>query len=218
MRDEIGRRVRQALAESGLSMSEVGRRLGISPQSVRAWKIGQAVPSIDRLGELSKITGKSLAWLQGSDSATEEFPDENDRTVKIPLFSAYASAGSGIESFDGDQIVKLVVVDKDWLRLNVHCTSVNNINLITVNGDSMEPTLKDGDVIFVDTGITSFRSDSIYVARINGELFVKRFQKLPNGNLMMISDNTRYRSFELERSEDVTLIGRVCFHWAAERL
>lgn len=216
MKTEIAKRVQQAIEESGLSMSEIGRRLGISPQSVRAWKIGKAMPSLDRLSDLASATGKSLAWLQGVEESPEATNDDN--FVSIPLYDAAASAGPGNESFEGDQIVKLVVVDRNWLRMNVNCSSERNLNLIMACGDSMEPTLTDGDVLFVDTGVTHFRSDSIYVARINGELFVKRFQKLPNGRLMMISDNKKYRSFELSPDDEVDLIGRVCFHWAAERL
>lgn len=217
MKEEIAKRVQQAIAESDLSMSEIGRRLGISPQSVRAWKIGKAMPSIDRLADLARATGKSLAWIQGADVSMDQVEDD-DNNVSIPLFNASASAGPGSIPFDGDQIVKLVVVDKQWVRMNVNCTSTKNLSLITASGDSMDPTLRDGDVLFVDTGVTTFRSDSIYVARVNGELFVKRFQKLPNGRLMMISDNEKYRSFELSPDDEVDLIGRVCFHWAAERI
>lgn len=217
MKDEIAKRVRQSLAECDLSMSEIGRRLGISPQSVRAWKIGKTMPSIDRLSELAKVTGKSLAWMQGADDDPIAAKDDED-IVSIPMYDASASAGNGIEAFNGDQIVKRIDVKGQWLRTNVNCSSVANLTLITVSGDSMEPTLRDGDIIFVDTGITIFRSDSIYVARINGELFVKRFQKMPNGRMMMISDNQRYETFELSPEDDINLIGRVCFHWAAERM
>lgn len=217
MKTEIAKRVQQAIEESGLSMSEIGRRLGISPQSVRAWKIGKAMPSLDRLADLASATGKSLAWIQGMEISSDN-SGTDESVVSIPLYDAAASAGPGNESFEGDQIVKLVVVDRNWLRMNVNCSSERNLNLIMACGDSMEPTLTDGDVLFVDTGVTHFRSDSIYVARINGELFVKRFQKLPNGRLMMISDNKKYRSFELSPSDEVTLIGRVCFHWAGERM
>lgn len=216
MKEKIATRVQQAIAESGLSMSEIGRKLGISPQSVRAWKIGKALPSLDRLSDLAQITGKSLAWIQGSENNPSPLTD--DDTVTIPLYDASASAGYGVTAFDGDQVVKQVIVDRKWIKMNINCSSVNNLNLITVSGDSMVPSLNDGDVIFVDTGVKNFRSDSIYVARINGELFVKRFQKLPNGRLMMISDNERYKSFELTPDDEVELIGRVCFHWGAERM
>lgn len=217
MKEEIAKRVNQAITESGLSMSEIGRRLGISPQSVRAWKIGKAMPSLDRLTDIARATGKSLAWIQGVEVSSNQV-EGDEETVSIPLYDAAASAGNGLTSFDGDQIVKLVVVDRQWVRMNINCSSTRNLNLICVSGDSMDPTLRDGDVLFVDTGVTTFRSDSIYVARVNGELFVKRFQKLPNGRLMMISDNDRYKSFELSPDDEVDLIGRVCFHWAGERM
>lgn len=217
MKTEIAKRVQQAIEESGLSMSEIARRMGISPQSVRAWNIGKALPSLDRMSDLAHVTGKPLAWLQCVSNNLTTSTNEED-TVAIPLFDAAASAGPGNEPFEGDQVVKLVVVDRHWLRMNVNCSSERNLNLIMASGNSMEPTLTDGDVLFVDTGVSYFRSDSIYVARVNGELFVKRFQKLPNGRLMMISDNKKYRSFELSPGDEVTLIGRVCFHWAGERM
>ena len=55
-------RLRRARKESGLSQIELGRRLGVSGQSVKEWEAGRSSPQFDRLKDISKVTGKPIAW------------------------------------------------------------------------------------------------------------------------------------------------------------
>ena len=218
MTNIIANRISQAIEESGKSMSEIARQLGITPQSVRAWKIGKTIPDLSRFPSIARVTGKSIQWLQGisDDDTTEEPP--GDEIISIPVYDAKASAGNGFMDFCGDQVVRRIDIDKNWLRKNINFSSLQNLSVITVNGDSMCPTLDDGDFILVDTGVTEMKSDAVYVASVNDEIFVKRFQKRPDGKLLMISDNKRYESFVIGPESKVRINGRVCHHWHGEKM
>ena len=80
-----------------------------------------------------------------------------------------------------------------------------------MSGDSMEPTLRRGDMILVDCRITSPDVDGVYIVRINGVMLVKRLQILP-GNLIRVStDNPAFLSFEIRTNDErkaMTIVGR----------
>jgi phage repressor protein C with HTH and peptisase S24 domain len=92
-----------------------------------------------------------------------------------------------------------------------------NLSLIAVDGDSMDPTLGDGDDIMVDHS-APFRPlrDGIYVLRMDDVLLVKRIAMGPSGKLTIRSDNPQYPDWDDVKPESVNIIGRVV--WTGRRL
>jgi phage repressor protein C with HTH and peptisase S24 domain len=91
------------------------------------------------------------------------------------------------------------------------------VSLIRVEGDSMQPTLNDGDDIMVDKGaaLKPLR-DGIHVIRIDGVLMVKRLAPAPGGRLSVLSDNPAYPSWLDRDPAEVQVVGRVV--WVGRRL
>jgi len=88
------------------------------------------------------------------------------------------------------------------------------LSVIEVEGDSMEPTLRDGDEILVDRTPRPMRA-GIHVIRLDDVLLVKRLEPGPAGILRIISDNPAYPRAERSLS-DVGIVGRVV--WKGGRL
>lgn len=214
MKQDLTDRIRIAIDESGKSMSAIAREMGITPQAVRAYREGISIPSMDKLDGLAKATGKSSEWIHLGIG-----DKENHQTgiISVPLLEVSASAGTGFMNFS-EQVVRRVDFYEDWLKQNVRYSKGSNLDLISASGDSMEPTINSGDILLVDHGINEVLYDSIYVAMVNGELYVKRFQKTPSRSLLMISDNPKYRAFELKPEDDVRIIGRVVYYWTGGTL
>lgn len=59
-------------------------------------------------------------------------------------------------------------------------------------GESMEPGVRDGDALLVDTVDRTFRDFGIYVIEARGERLVKRVQRKFDGGLILISDSKMY--------------------------
>ena len=78
----------------------------------------------------------------------------------------------------------------------------------------MEPLLRDGDEILVDTAPRPLR-DGIYVARLDEALLVKRIALGRGGTVSLISANPAYPPIEAPRDE-LDVIGRVV--WKSGRL
>ena len=84
------------------------------------------------------------------------------------------------------------------------------MRIIQVDGYSMIPLLlPDSWVIFEESDV--WRGDGLYVLNYDNELMVKLLQKLPNGNLEIISANKDYKSFVIERDTQsvVRIVGKV---------
>ncbi|EAI5648205.1 helix-turn-helix domain-containing protein [Campylobacter fetus] len=125
-------------------------------------------------------------------------------TVYVPFFKDGAvSAGFGTEDFGND--CDFLPFKKQDLRLMFNAHSTANLAVIPCMGNSMQPTIEEGElVVFQQDGTQS--EGAIYVVRFENELFVKRLKKRP---LQLISDNATYEPISLSESQSFEILGRV---------
>ena len=211
------RRVVAALKATGLSQNEIARRIGVTPGAVNHWFNESMVKSnvTDQyIPAIARLTGRSELWLISGIGDEGDIDIVDSDVISIPMLDVRASAGGGTLLFEDERILRRIDVDINWLRAQCRFSHPSNLSTITATGDSMAPTIEDGDFLLVDTGIDSIRSDSIYVARVNDCIYVKRFQVTPRGSLLMLSDNPRYKEFEVDPERDqLCVIGKVVYQW-----
>ena len=118
--------------------------------------------------------------------------------IIIPLLENAASAGYGAGLGEDDTPIRYVQVPR-FLAKYPHLTS------LPVKGDSMEPTLHDGDLVICDGG--GWDGDGIYVLKTFETAYVKRVQISSKG-YEVISDNKMYQSFT-ESVENLSILGKV---------
>jgi hypothetical protein len=134
----------------------------------------------------------------------------------VPRLDIGASAGAG--AFDGDEQVEAhIAFDPAWLR-RVACGAPDQLSIICVRGDSMAPTLDDGDDILVDRGDGAERMrDGVYVLRVDDALVVKRLAVNPAARTLTIrGDNPAYPPWPDCDAGAVEIVGRVV--WAGRRI
>ncbi|BBF68083.1 peptidase S24 [Sphingobium sp. 3R8] len=135
--------------------------------------------------------------------------------VAVPRLALGASAGQG--SLDEDeQAAGVMAFDARWLRhLGVR---PQRVSIIRVDGESMAPTLNDGDDIMVDHDDDAGRlRDGVYVLRLDGVLMVKRVAMGPRrGWFSVVSDNPHYPDWADIDPALVDIVGRVV--WSGRRL
>jgi phage repressor protein C with HTH and peptisase S24 domain len=136
--------------------------------------------------------------------------------VQIPVLDVEASAGHGalaeMESKSGQ-----FGFDEGWLR-KLTPSKASSLSIIHVHGDSMEPTLNDGDEVMVDLGDGQSRlRDGIYVLRMDDALNVKRVAIEPQGRrISVLSDNPAYPSWRGLERRSINIVGRVL--WFGRKL
>ncbi|MDE2341126.1 MAG: helix-turn-helix transcriptional regulator, partial [Alphaproteobacteria bacterium] len=126
-----------------------------------------------------------------------------------------AAAGAG-GVLDDDALLARVGFDAGWLR--GQRLRADMLSVISVQGDSMEPTLAAGDDILVDRSDGAARlRDGIYVLRADDGLLVKRIAvNALNRRIIIRSDNPAYPDWPDCAPGDVGIIGRVV--WVGRRL
>jgi hypothetical protein len=155
---------------------------------------------------LARFFGVSEADLGGA----EEKSSGGD-WVDVSCLALGASAGPGALAVD-ERTIGAFRFSRRWLRQQG--LEPRMLSAIAVDGDSMEPTLRDGDEILVDATPRPLR-DGIHVVRTVGALLVKRLETGRPGLVVLKSDNPAYDPIELPLYE-VEVVGRVV--WKGGRL
>lgn len=156
-----------------------------------------------------------------SNVVAADFSRRRADMVDIPRLDVAGSMGLGIaRPDDHEDVIDRLRVSTAWLRRNINATSHASLAVITGYGDSMEGTFSDGDLLLVDRGITDIKIDAVYVLALNGELYIKRLQRRPDGTILMLSDNEKYKPYEIKDGEldRFEVLGRVLLAWNARRL
>jgi phage repressor protein C with HTH and peptisase S24 domain len=131
--------------------------------------------------------------------------------IDVPRLDLGASAGAGAHA--GEEVpVAHLRFSARWLKTQGLDPAM--LTAIEVQGDSMEPTLRDGDEILVDRSERRLRA-GVHVIRLDDVLLVKRLAPGPAGTIEVISDNPAYGRTVRPRAE-VEVIGRVV--WKGGRL
>lgn len=134
-----------------------------------------------------------------------------DDCVNIPVKGeVVASMGYGVVVYNECQTATYSISKKLVDDLGI---SRNQTEMIFAQGDSMMPTIEGGDSLLVDHTRTEIYDGKIYCIRMDGQLYVKRLQKIPPNTIRVVSDNEKYRSFEIDFSKnqefDFDVIGEV---------
>ncbi len=138
--------------------------------------------------------------------------------VAIPLYSEIrAAAGYGV--VNGHAMADDALMFKEeWIRHELGARP-QDLWLIRVHGDSMEPTLRAGDVILVDSRASRPDREGIYILRLGDALLVKRLQVMPGRKIRVTSDNTAFEPWMIDQEgggDDMAIIGRVV--WSGRRM
>ncbi|AJC90886.1 LexA family transcriptional regulator [Campylobacter subantarcticus] len=174
---------------------ELAEYLGLSRESAHNWP--------------SRISGKQILIYEKdkkikNSSKNTENKTKNEDIVLIPFYKDNSvSAGFGSKNYEGS--IQYIPFNKQDLRLMFNIQGFLKIGIIPVIGDSMTPTIKEGEmIVFQDDG--SMIEGGIYVIEYQSEVFVKRLRKRP---LSLISDNKDYPPIIVEENEEIKIIGRV---------
>lgn len=209
-------RFKSARQAAGVSISQIAKQLDVSPQSVYGWETG-AMPKGDRLERLAEYLGVDLHWLAFGESSAVTIRDENG-DLAVPLLDTLTVAGPN-ETESSGRVMSFLRLDPVWARGHLRITNTKRVAMIAVTGDSMAPTLQNGNMVIVDTAISVIDAEAIYVVRFGTADFIKRFQRLPSGKLLMISDNSFYKEIEIDPVTDqFKVLGRAVYVWQGQSL
>ena len=127
--------------------------------------------------------------------------------IYVPMAKAELSAGGGAV-VTSEELGEKYAFRKKWAFESGLCKG--KVVLMTVRGDSMEPTFKDGDTVLVDMARIKLISGCIYAMGTDDMLQIKRLERRGKG-VRVISDNSRYEPYDAAPDE-VRIIGQVVWY------
>jgi len=183
---------------------DVADALAIPQTTFATMKKRNSIPFKEIL-EFCATKKLSINWLF-FDQDINILQERTNKFFQIHYFSdVRASAGGGAFTFDTNY--KILRVDKTIMN-NVISSSNQQIDAINVDGESMEPTLQDGSIVFIDRTQTDISKDGVYIASTTAGVFIKRIRQRADGMVELISDNKAY-SPEIMLADEVKIVGRV---------
>jgi phage repressor protein C with HTH and peptisase S24 domain len=219
MERNISKRFTEIREFTHLNKQQFADSIEIPSTTVSDIELGKREPSKDVLLKLASKYQVNLHWMLTGDG--EKYVNEAlSTTIRglkplpvyratelpegafiVPLLDQRLSAGPGSYLPEEDTAKALIHVPPYLSHYG------DKIAALTVDGDSMYPTLHRGDMVVCDS--CGWSGEGIYALRMSGAGFVKRITKRP-GKLVIISDNPKYPpQEEPEESEDIEIIGRV---------
>jgi phage repressor protein C with HTH and peptisase S24 domain len=208
--------IRRGLAKPGKSQRGLAQALAIDPAGINRLLKGERQLKAAEIVTVARYLGEEPPTMGRGAQRAETSPDgDGDAYARVAVYEGRAAAGAGGEA--GEQIKHYLVFREQWLRA-VTSAPINELAVIEIDGDSMEPTLRSGDHALVDrTECRPRQKDGLYVIRADGGLQVKRVSAHPVSGLLTISsDNPAYRSYADIPPTDIVVVGRVI--WIGRRM
>lgn len=206
-------RLAQAMSHAGYTQGGLAKAVGMAQSSVN--KLLNNANSSRKTVEIASVLGVRPEWLStgegemlaaglGEPSALYTVKPSNDGIYRVDVLDVKASAGPGaLVTSDFIETIRAIEYTNEQARALFGNRPASHVKVITVNGDSMDGTISPGDQIFVDTGVTHFDGDGVYVFVFGKTLHVKRLQ-MQRDRLAVISDNPIYEKWYVEPGDEDT--------------
>lgn len=192
-------RIKELREMAGKQQKELAIDLGVSQPTVSDWESGRKVPSAKSTSKLADYFQVPIDYLLGRESVTDGPPAPSRPGSKwIPVLGKVA-AGTPIEAVE--DILDYEEIDAKTAASGEHFA-------LQIKGQSMEPRIKDGDVVIVRKQ-DGCDSGDVAVVLVNGdEATVKRIKKEPAG-IMLIPSNPSYEPKFYSNDEILSLPVRI---------
>ena len=188
---------------------KLAREAGVGYDVVREIVRGRTKSiSVDNAKPILDMLGLSFEQVYG-ENHNSGFAETPTRTIRVPRYKAQLSAGHGAANLNQEQIVDYIPFTPEFLSKKLGRKAVDGLVVCDVKGDSMQPTIGDGDLAMVNTEFDSKKS-GLYAVNYADETLVKRVEPIGDG-YHLISDNNLYPTIKVQGPdlEKFKIIGEV---------
>lgn len=192
---EVVEIVKQLTKEQNMSMSELARRVGIAKSAISRYFNGTRELPLNRIEDFARALHTTSHILLGVEPETQ-------KGIKIPVLG---TVPAGIPMSAIEDIIDYEEIPKSW-------ENQGEFFGLKIKGDSMYPTLENGDVVIVKKQSTADNGDTIIVMVNGDDATCKRYERSETG-IMLIPNNNAYNPVFYTNEEiealPLTIIGKV---------
>ncbi len=188
-----------------ISYTDIAKAMNVTRQYANQIKDKEL--TCEQLNRINDFFGTNLATAKYNALNTKDDED----CISIPVRGEVsASMGYGVTIYNESQTATYSISKQLARDLGGNTC---HLEMIFAQGDSMMPTIEGGDSLLVDHSRKEIYDGKIYCVRIENQLYAKRLQKIPPNTVVVVSDNAKYRSFEIDLSKcsdyDFEVIGEI---------
>lgn len=206
-------KIKEIRVKNNLTAQDVANMLKMSQSNYTKIENGQQKLTLETADKITKIFNVDISDLISS-SEDVQIPNimrtkrQNDDFAEIEILSATASCGNGIECMMNE------VTGKHLISMNafreITYGKPENIKILPIRGDSMQPTINNNDYVWVDMSVKSPTGDGLYLLCIRSELFVKRIRfDFIHNRATILSDNSMYPPLETDDPDGIKVLGKI---------
>lgn len=189
------------IAKSEKTQLEIAKSIGVSPQTFNTWCKGIAIPRMGKVQALADYFNINKSDL---------IEDKKLNIDTVPIESGYTIPVLGrVAAGYGKEAVEEVI---GQIEISPGLAAKGDYFGLLIKGDSMIPTLYDGDTVIVQR-VDDAESGDLVIALVNGhDATCKRLQKYAEG-IALIPQNPVYEPMRFTESEidttPVKILGKV---------
>ncbi|MGR7269632.1 XRE family transcriptional regulator [Klebsiella aerogenes] len=223
-KETLAERLNLAMELSGMSQGALAKASGVAQPTIWRLTSGNARGST-KIVEIANALGVRTDWLStGSGPMRNDgqepvsaLPQQNTSpsdVFRVEVLDLTVSAGPG--SFMISEFVEVlhaIEFTTEHARSLFGNRSQADVKVMTVDGDSMCPTIQSGDRLFFDVSVRSFKVDGVYAFVFGQHFHVKRLQ-MQGLQLAVLSDNPAYKDWYVteENQDQLYIMGKALIH------
>lgn len=218
----VGNRIRTLRRERKYSQPELAKKAGVGQSTISDLENDKKSTSAENMEAIARALGTSSQFLlTGVNLKIEEFNQNNQKNsdttttdlinqkygvyqdmVEVTYFEEISFAcGSGAFVEAMEREAKKFLVSKQ--ALESRNISEKSCVVLVASGNSMEPTIKDKDLVYVDQERKNIKDGKVFAICHGGLFKFKRLYQLPMGGVRIVSDNNDEYPEERLTAQDI---------------
>lgn len=194
MQNDFSTRLKYFRSLRDLSQVQLAKRVGISSKQVSDYEVGTSKPRQSTYIKILNALEVSDQVFSNSDLCSLNMNDlEDDQQV---IF----------RNDNGDKII----LSREFCNKN-HLHPINDLSVYKIQGNAMDETLLDGDLVLVDTTFREIVSGRIFLIYFYGEKMAVRLYRSQNGLINIIRDNQSYSDQESISESEIIVFGKIVY-------
>lgn len=201
-----GKQLKDAREALKLNQDQAAEAIGVSRVSIADWEAERAFPTKKHWPAIKAALGVELVLTVAED---REPYNPEDKYALISRYAVQVPAGSATE-IEHEEVNGTFAYRRDWLAKRG--LIVSQLSVVEAKGDSMYPTINDGDAVLVNHADKKLRNNEVYCFRTEDGPRFKRLVRQLDGKVRVVSDNpdkTKYPDEWLSPGSEAQLIGHV---------
>jgi len=170
-----------------------------------------------RASSLEVLAGMPPGYLLTPLGETATLPEPNIPVsgkdyVRFELLDGLADMGPGAINDDFPEVIRVMEMAALEVRRRLgFVPKPGRVKLLTGRGESMRPLIENGDVLMIDTAVTSFVGDGVYLINLAGATQAKLLQARFDGLYVVSANKDAYPEFRIpqEEADSLSIGGKV---------